>query len=42
MAQFVTETSITNGRLELSNVPFGNDIPVKVIVVPEAHYVKEK
>lgn len=37
MTQFVVETSITNGRLELSNVPFENGAPVKVIVIPKAN-----
>jgi hypothetical protein len=36
MSQFVAETSITNGHLELKNIPFVNDIPVKVIVIPKA------
>ncbi len=40
MAQFATETSITNGRLELSNIPFENGIPVKVIVIPKADLSK--
>ncbi len=40
MTQFVTEASITNGRLELNNVPFENDIPVKVIVIPKANLSK--
>jgi hypothetical protein len=36
MSQFVAETSITNGHLELNNIPFANDIHVKVIVIPKA------
>ncbi len=40
MTQFVAEASITNGRLELSNVPFENDVNVKVIVIPKANLSK--
>ncbi len=40
MTQFVAEASITNGRLELKNVPFENDAPVKVIVIPKANLSK--
>lgn len=36
MSQFVTETSITNGHLELNNIPFANNMHVKVIVIPKA------
>ena len=36
MSQFVAETSITNGHLELDNIPFANNVPVKVIVIPKA------
>lgn len=36
MSQFVAETSITNGHLELHNIPFANNIHVKVIVIPKA------
>lgn len=34
MSQFVTETSITHGHLELNNIPFADNIAVKVIIVP--------
>jgi hypothetical protein len=34
MSQFVTETHIKNGHLELNNIPFTEDIVVKVIVIP--------
>lgn len=36
MSQFVAETSIMNGRLELHNIPFDNNMHVKVIVIPKA------
>ncbi len=36
MSQFVTETSIINGHLELHNIPFADNLPVKVIVIPKA------
>ncbi len=36
MSQFVAETSVTNGHLELNNIPFANNMPVKVIVIPKA------
>ena len=35
MNQFVAETSITNGHLELNNIPFADDMRVKVIVIPK-------
>lgn len=37
MNQFVTETSITNGHLELNNIPFANNVPVKVIIIPKVN-----
>lgn len=36
MSQFVAETSIMNGHLELNNIPFANNMHVKVIVIPKA------
>ncbi|PIE28805.1 hypothetical protein CSA57_12295 [candidate division KSB3 bacterium] len=36
MNQFVAETSVSHGRLELNNIPFANNMPVKVIVIPKA------
>ena len=36
MSQFVADTSITNGHLELHDIPFANNMPVKVIVIPKA------
>jgi hypothetical protein len=36
MSQFVTEASVTNGCLELRNIPFANNMHVKVIVIPKA------
>ncbi len=36
MSQFVVETSVTNGHLELNNIPFANNMHVKVIVIPKA------
>ena len=41
MSQFVAETSITNGHLELRNIPFANDIPVKVIIIPQSGLVED-
>ena len=35
MSQFVTETYIRNGHLELNNIPFSGNIEVKVIVIPK-------
>lgn len=35
MSQFVAETSIINGHLELNNLPFANNVHVKVIVIPK-------
>ena len=35
MSQFVTETSIADGHLELNNIPFANNVPVKVIIIPK-------
>lgn len=40
MSQFVAETSITNGHLELHNIPFANNLPVKVIVIPKVDLTK--
>jgi hypothetical protein len=36
MSQFVAETSVTNGHLELNNIPFADNMHVKVIVIPKA------
>lgn len=36
MSQFIAETSIMNGHLELNNIPFANNMHVKVIVIPKA------
>ncbi|KPA18240.1 hypothetical protein MHK_001536 [Candidatus Magnetomorum sp. HK-1] len=35
MGQFVTETSVLNGRLELNNIPFSNNAAVKIIIIPK-------
>lgn len=35
MSQFVAETLITNGHLELNNIPFANNMHVKVIIIPK-------
>jgi hypothetical protein len=37
MSQFVTETSITDGHLELNDILFANNVPVKVIIIPKAN-----
>ena len=36
MSQFVAETLVTNGHLELNNIPFADNMHVKVIVIPKA------
>lgn len=36
MSQFVAETSVINGHLELNNIPFANNMHVKVIIIPKA------
>ena len=36
MSQYVAETSIINGHLELHNIPFANNMQVKVVVIPNA------
>lgn len=40
MRQFVAETSVINGHLELKNIPFADNIHVKVIVIPKAELSK--
>ncbi|MBF0121419.1 MAG: hypothetical protein HQK79_21525 [Desulfobacterales bacterium] len=40
MGQFITETLITNGHLELNNIPFGNNVAVKIIIIPKANLEK--
>ncbi len=35
MNQFITDTRIIKGHLELSNIPFSSDLDVKVIVIPK-------
>ncbi len=40
MSQFVTETFIRNGHLELNNIPFTDNIEVKVIVIPKVDFSK--
>ena len=35
MSQFIVETRIAKGRLELRNVPFPDDTEVKVFVIPK-------
>ncbi len=36
MRQCVAETSVTNGHVELKNMPCANNMPVNVIVIPNA------
>ncbi len=36
MRQCVAETSVTNGHVELNNIPCANNMHVKVIVIPKA------
>ena len=40
MSQFVAETLVTNGHLELNNIPFADNMHVKVIVIPKAELSK--
>jgi len=35
MRQFVLETRVKKGRLELDNVPFSDETEVKIIVIPK-------
>ncbi|MBF0451299.1 MAG: hypothetical protein HQK75_11395 [Candidatus Magnetomorum sp.] len=35
MGQFIADTSISNGRLELNNIPFSNNVAVKIIIIPK-------
>ena len=37
MSQFVTETLITKGHLELNNIPFTDNVSVKVIIIPKVN-----
>lgn len=39
MRQFVTETSIQHGHLELHNIPFADNVTVKVIVIPKVELI---
>lgn len=40
MSQFVFETHVAGGRLELSNLPFSDATAVKVYVIPKADLAK--
>jgi hypothetical protein len=40
MSQFVVETSVKNGHLELNNIPFADNIEVKVIIIPKVDLTK--
>lgn len=40
MNQFVTETRVAGGRLELFNLPFSDATEVKVFVIPKADLSK--
>ena len=38
MSQYVTETTLKHGHLELENLPFKDDTKVKVIVIPKVDF----
>ncbi len=40
MEQFVVETRIKNGHIELNNIPFPNDTEVKIITIPKTNLKK--
>lgn len=40
MNQFIADTKIVKGRLELSNIPFSDNMEVKVIVIPKVNLDK--
>ncbi len=40
MERYIAEASITNGRLELCDIPFADNAMVKVIVIPKANLSK--
>jgi hypothetical protein len=40
MSQFVIETHVKQGHVELYNVPFSDDTQVRVIVIPKADLEK--
>ncbi len=35
MRQYVADSHIRNGRLELENVPFSDDVEIRIFVVPK-------
>jgi hypothetical protein len=35
MSQYITETTIKKGAVEIYNIPFPNDTDVKVIIIPK-------
>ncbi len=37
MTQFTTDTHVKNGHLELNNIPFADNIEVRVSVVPKVN-----
>lgn len=40
MPQFVMETRIKKGHLELNNVPFSDETEVKIIVIPKVNLTR--
>ncbi|MFQ5583466.1 MAG: hypothetical protein ACE5GL_03415 [Calditrichia bacterium] len=40
MSQFIIETRVHKGHLEVKNIPFFDDTEVKVIVIPKAYLNK--
>ena len=40
MNSYSIDTQIKNGHLELNNVPFSNDIDVRVLIIPKVNLSK--
>lgn len=40
MRQFVIETRVKKGHLELNNVPFSDETEVKIVVIPKVNLTK--
>jgi len=40
MRQFVVETRVKRGHVELNNIPFSDETEVKVIVIPKVNLTK--
>ena len=40
MRQFVVETRVKKGHIELNNIPFSDETEVKIIVIPKVNLTK--